>query len=185
MGDFGYEYDDEDEQQGQGDGPADLRKAHRTAVKELKALKATLTERDARIAELSKRVRNLDIVDLLPKGVSPKVAKLIPETVEPTADAVKAWLDEFGDVFNIKTDESTTDVVTDSDGDGESGDDTPRFDENTLAALAAMQQVSAGGSAIPADALGALRKAASADVQNPEEGLALLKSLGIETVSGY
>lgn len=185
MGDFGYEYDDEDEQQGRGDGPKPLRDAHNAAKRRIRELESQLAERDTKIEGLSKRVRNLDIVDLLPKGVSPKVAKLIPETVEPTADAVKAWLDEFGDVFNIKTDESTTDVVTDSDGDGESGDDTPRFDENTLAALAAMQQVSAGGSAIPADALGALRKAASADVQNPEEGLALLKSLGIETVSGY
>lgn len=186
MGDFGYEFDD-DEQDERGDGPAELRKAHKAATRKIKELESKITELTETNGKLSKRVRSLDIADLLPKGVSPKVAKLIPDTVEPTADAVQAWLAEFGDVFNIKADETTEQnaQVENSDGDGDSGDDTPQVDEQTLSALAAFQQVSSGGSAIPADALGALRKAATADVQTPEEGLALLKSLGIETVSGY
>lgn len=187
MGDFGYEFDD-DEQDERGDGPADLRKAHKAATRKIKELESKIAELTETNGKLSKRVRHLDVADLLPKGVSPKVAKLIPDSVELTAEAVKAWLDEYGDVFNIKADETTEQArVDDSDStdDDTSGDPTEQIDDATRAALAAFQQVSSGGSAIPADAVAALSKAASADVQSPEEGLALLKSLGIDTVSGY
>jgi hypothetical protein len=184
MGDFGYEFDD-DEQDERGDGPADLRKAHRAATRKIKELESKITELTGDNAKLSKRVRHLDIGELLPKGVSPKVAKLIPDTVEPTADAVKAWLDEFGDVFNVKADD-TADTASDQVDNDEPGDDTPQVDKETLAALAAFQQVSAGGTAVPQGALSALMAdAASADVKTPEEGLALLRKHGLETVNGY
>lgn len=188
MGDFWNENDDvDDEQQGQGDGPADLRKAHRAAARKVKELETQLAERDATIATLSKRVRSIDIADLLPKGVSPKVAKLIPENVEPTADAVKAWLDEFGDVFNIKVDDKTaTEATTTSDDtdDTDDGDGTPTLDANTLAALAAFQNVSAGGTAIPTGAAGDLA-AKAANAKSLDDVVRILNESGIETVSGY
>lgn len=184
MGDFGYEYDD-DEQDERGDGPADLRKAHRAATKELKALKASLAEKDEKIAALSKRVRSIDIVDLLPKGVSPKVAKLIPENVEPTAEAVKAWLDEYGDVFNIKVDETAATADSTSDDDTDDGDGTPQIDPAVAAVLAGFQSASAGGTAVPAGAMGALVSDVEANAKSPEDVLAIFAKHGMETISGY
>jgi hypothetical protein len=188
MGDFWNENDDvDDEQQGQGDGPADLRKAHRAATRKIKELESKITELTETNGKLSKRVRHLDIADLLPKGVSPKVAKLIPEDVEPTADAVKAWLDEFGDVFNIKVDDKDATVATttsDDTDDTDDGDGTPTLDANTLAALAAFQNVSAGGTAIPTGAAGDLA-AKAANAKSFDDVIQILNASGIETVSGY
>lgn len=42
---------------------------------------------------------------LTDKKYPAKVATLIPATVAPTAEAVQAWLDEYGDVFNIAKDD--------------------------------------------------------------------------------
>lgn len=185
MGDYWNENDD-DEQDERGDGPADLRKAHRAATRRIKELETQLTEKDETIASLTSRVRGIDIVNLLPKGVSPKIAKLIPEDVEPTADAVKAWLDEFGDVFNVKADDpDVTEVTNTSDmANTEHGDGTPQIDPQVLAALAAFQNVSTDGTAVSTGAASDLA-AKAANAKSYEDLIRILNENGVETTTGY
>lgn len=49
---------------------------------------------------------------------NPKVAKLIPSDIEANEESIKAWVEEYGDVFGASTSgassQTTTDVVTDT-----------------------------------------------------------------------
>lgn len=77
-------------------GPKALRKAFQAKDKRVKEL-------EQQVAELTARTRSVDIQAALSSlGVkNPKVANLIPESVASTEDAVKAWVDEYKDVFNL------------------------------------------------------------------------------------
>lgn len=71
-----------------------------------KALKEVTKERDALKGEVStlrseKRAATVEKV-LKDKGVNTKVAKLMPADLDPTDEAVSAWLEEWADVFNIQ-----------------------------------------------------------------------------------
>jgi Xaa-Pro aminopeptidase len=83
-----------------------LRKALRDAEKERKDLQTQLAERTK-----ADRTRNLADV-LKEKGLSEKVAKLYPGDAEPTAEAVDAWLAEYGDVFGIEQPGTAADAET-------------------------------------------------------------------------
>jgi hypothetical protein len=76
----------------------------------LKELDGTLAERNEELKKLRPQVRLTSVRDVLSDlGVPAKVAKLIPQDVEASKDAVSAWLDEYGDVLGIqKTDTSAT-----------------------------------------------------------------------------
>ena len=93
-----YDTDDDDDDIGQQDNNAmrQLRKA-------LKAEQAKNKEFEAKLAELSTANRGRAIQDVLAgKGLTnPKIAKLIPTDIDPTAEAVGAWLEEYGDVFGV------------------------------------------------------------------------------------
>lgn len=73
------------------------------------ALRKQIKEKDKQLAELSekfdkiaKRDRERSLVDVFTeKGVNPKVAKFFPADVEPTPEAIAAWVDEYADVFGI------------------------------------------------------------------------------------
>jgi hypothetical protein len=83
-----------------------LRNALRTAEKERKDLQKDLAER-------AKSDRTRTLADVLrEKGVSEKVAKLYPSDAEPTAEAVDAWLSEYGDVFGIEQPGTAADEAT-------------------------------------------------------------------------
>jgi hypothetical protein len=59
-----------------------------------------LKQRDEEFGKLQGEVRRQSVGNLLREmGVKPKVANLIPSDVEPTADAVKAWVTEYEDIF--------------------------------------------------------------------------------------
>lgn len=94
-----------------GDG-SDLVKRLRAEIKErdktLSEKDATLAEREKELANLRPQVRLTSVRDVLGDlKVNPKVAKLIPADVDPTKDAVQAWLSEYGDVLGIKQGEES------------------------------------------------------------------------------
>lgn len=94
---------------GQGN---DLVKSLRKKISDdAKALK----EMEKEFGALKARERTRTVADVLSaKGVPVKVAKLVPETIEPTEDAVNKWLDEFGDVFGAKSAETGTEKTTEA-----------------------------------------------------------------------
>lgn len=84
---------------GQQNNGGGLRKQLEQALARLKTL-------EGENETLKTQTRQATISDLLKeKKYDAKVAKLIPKDVAPTAEAVKAWLDEYGDIFNIKQDD--------------------------------------------------------------------------------
>lgn len=100
-------FDDDDGVQQGSNLVRDLRKQLREKSKNEKTLNDQLAAAQGQLRE------NAVSTVLKDKGVSPKVAKLIPSDVDPTPEAVEKWLGEFGDVFNIKRDEN------DDQGDGQ------------------------------------------------------------------
>lgn len=100
MGEYDNYTDTEQDIDETGDGSQlvkDLRKQLNAAQKELKQFR---TEK-----------RTSTVSDVLSKrGINPKVAALIPADVEPTQEAVTAWLDEFGDVFGVVQGEKPSEV---------------------------------------------------------------------------
>lgn len=86
------DFDDDDFEAETSNGPAELRKALKKAEKERKELEKQLNE--IRAAQREQSVKSV----LESKGVSPKLAKLIPGDVT-SPDQVEAWLSEWADVF--------------------------------------------------------------------------------------
>lgn len=99
----GYEWDDDDEFDGasnDSNAMKELRKAYKAAQRQNKELLDTLES-------LKSSVRERSVKDVLAqRGVSPKVAKLIPAEAT-SAEEVEAWLDEFGEVFGIESNTSS------------------------------------------------------------------------------
>lgn len=86
------DFDDDDFEAETSNGPAELRKALKKAEKERKELEKQLNE-------ISSAQREQSVKSVLEsKGVSPKLAKLIPSDVT-SPDQVEAWLSEWADVF--------------------------------------------------------------------------------------
>ena len=97
-----YEYEDETEEQ--DNGPAELRKALKKAQKEREPIEAELKQ-------MRSDMRSRSVKDVLAsKGVSDKLAKLIPSDVN-TPEQIDAWLNEYSDVFGIKQEESAQPAV--------------------------------------------------------------------------
>lgn len=97
MGTKGYAYDDDDEfDEDESNVVKQLRKVNRELEKRSKELESELSQ----IREQS-RSRNLADV-LAKKGLNPKVAKLIPNDVESSEEAIDQWIAEYGDVFGIQ-----------------------------------------------------------------------------------
>ena len=107
---YGYEDEGNEYDDGADSGPSALRAALKAAQKELKGAKAELKTQAEQLDTFLKQSRGSSLADLLKaKGVDPKVSSLIPASVETTEDAVNQWLEQFADVFNIRTAESGTD----------------------------------------------------------------------------
>lgn len=108
MGTKGYAYDDDEEfDEDDSNVVKQLRKVNRELEKRSKELESELQQ----IREQS-RSRNLADV-LAKKGLNPKVAKLIPNDVESSEEAIDQWIAEYGDVFGIEqsTESSTQSTV--------------------------------------------------------------------------
>lgn len=92
--------------------------------------------------------RTSTIKDVLSEKKLPaKLAKLIPNDVEPTTEAVQKWLDEYGDLF---TQTPTSTNSTDADTKNDTGGNAETTDEDSIAAMNAalrLAQVTNGGKA--------------------------------------
>ena len=116
-----------------------LRKVNRTLEKRLKELEAEANQMKA-------QTRQRTVKDVLTsKGVNPKVAALIPQDIEPTEEAVSGWLNEWGDVFGVKTEETEAQAPAAVNpalqaqkriNDVVSSGQTPAFDEDIAARIA-------------------------------------------------
>lgn len=95
-----YEDDDLDNSyEESGDVVKQLRRVNRTLEKRLKEL-----EQEASAAKSLNRTRTIKDT-LTQKGINPKVAAFIPQDIEPSEEAINAWLTEYGDVFGaVQTD---------------------------------------------------------------------------------
>lgn len=98
-----FELEDEDEQptRRNADNPTDLVKQLR---KQLRMEQKRAKELEQKVSEYSTKERQSVISKVLEeRGVNPKVAKLIPSDVDASdANALNAWLEEYGDAFGIQ-----------------------------------------------------------------------------------
>jgi hypothetical protein len=100
MTDYGYDDDDDDQ-----DVPALLKDLR----KQLKLQSQKNKELEEKLAEQTTRTRSMTLAEVLKgAGVHEKVASLVPSSVEPTAEAVGEWLKEYGDVFGVGTQGTTS-----------------------------------------------------------------------------
>lgn len=76
--------------------------------KQLKEKTAALKERDERLSVLEPQVRANSLTSILSELniKDPRVAKLMPKDLDVTKENVESWLGEYGDLFNIKTEET-------------------------------------------------------------------------------
>ena len=82
-----------------------LRKAGKQKDKELQELRE-------KFDGLSKAQRERAIKDVLEaRGVNKKISAFIPQDIDPTEESLSKWLDDYGDVFGIESQESNQNVV--------------------------------------------------------------------------
>lgn len=96
--DFDFDMEEDDQPARRSDGNdlvRQLRKQLKTEQKRLKELEAETS--NLRSAQRQSVIKNV----LAERGVNEKVAVFIPTDIEPTADALTQWLDQYGDVFGI------------------------------------------------------------------------------------
>ena len=98
-----YEYEDEDDDytnDSSNDLVKQLRKASKQKDKELQELRAQFDN-------LSKGQRERAIKDVLAtRGVNSKIASFIPQDIDPTEESLSKWLDDYGDVFGIESNQT-------------------------------------------------------------------------------
>ena len=103
-----YEDDDfleEETQPKENDLVKQLRKANKQKEKELAELKS-------QFENLSKSQRERAIKDVLEaRGVNSKIAKFIPQDLDPTEESLSKWLTDNGDVFGVQ--QATTQSAVD------------------------------------------------------------------------
>lgn len=139
----GYDDDDDDFDFDGGDALSKVRKADRAKAKRIKELEDVLAEREKSLAELNGKVKVTGVSEILKaRGANPALAKYaLKDDVEPSEEAVDAWLSENGSLFGYQP--KTAEVSTDESG--VLGSDSGDVDMTALAsALAAMQRVQTG-----------------------------------------
>jgi hypothetical protein len=92
------DFETEDSRQRQS-SDSDLLKQLR---KELRTKTKLLSEMETQLSTIKSEQRNVTIKSVLEsKGVSPKIAKFIPQDIEPSAEAVESWIIDNADVFGL------------------------------------------------------------------------------------
>ena len=101
-----YEYEDDDDfTMESNDLVKQLRKAAKQKDKELAELKA-------QFESLNKQSRERAIKDVLEaRGVNGKVAKFIPQDLDPTEESLSKWLEDNADVFGFQVEDKQQPVV--------------------------------------------------------------------------
>jgi hypothetical protein len=91
--------DDDDVQETRQQSDSDLLKQLR---RELKAKTKALSEYESKMATLESERRSNTIKSVLEsKGVSPKIAKFVPQDIEPSAEAIDSWIQDNADIFGL------------------------------------------------------------------------------------
>jgi hypothetical protein len=91
--------EDDDVQDSRQPSDTDLLKQLR---KELKTKSKMLSEMESQLSTIKSEQRQTTIKSVLEsKGVSPKIAKFIPQDLEPSAEAVDSWIMENADIFGL------------------------------------------------------------------------------------
>ena len=99
MSDDDFDFEDES-QEFESEGIKNLRKQAKALAKQNSDLQRQLTEALA----AQRRGTVNDVLKGL--GANPKISKYIPSDVEPTEDALKAWLADEGELFGYKAPET-------------------------------------------------------------------------------
>ena len=148
-------------------GIAQLRRQYKAMLKENK-------DKDAEISKLRTQSRTATVKEILrTKQVNPKLAALIPPDVEVTEEAIEKWLEEFGDVFNVKG-------SAPGEGGGPAsaeGQAEPAYSKDDVTALNKVAAASAGATVDMSRAQELLGQIQSAKTQ--EEFLALMEQHGV------
>lgn len=155
-----YEYEDEDDDFTTPDNSGNdlvkqLRKAAKQKDKELAEIKA-------QFETLNKQQRERAVKDALEaRGVNSKIAKFIPQDIDPTEESLSRWLDENGDVFGFQATPTNN---------------QPNVDPADVAAYKRMNQATEQG-LTPDSSEDLLQKILA--TQTPEELDQLLRSTGL------
>ena len=137
-----FEYDDDDYGNNGTDLVSQLRRALKAKEKEAKEAQAKVEELTKTNAELSGKVRGVSLSEILKaKGAKPAMAKFMTD-VEPTEDAVTAWLAENGELFGYDPKATQQDPPEGETPSGQNPQgEAPALPPEMQAALAAMSAV--------------------------------------------
>lgn len=105
MSNYDYEDDDDDFTVESNDLVKQLRKAAKQKDKELAELRS-------QFESLNKQSRERAIKDVLEsRGVNGKVAKFIPQDLDPTEESLSKWLEDNADVFGFQVEDKSQPAV--------------------------------------------------------------------------
>ena len=104
-----YEDDDIDFEDSYSNSNNDLVKQLRKAAKQKDK---ELQELRAQFEGVSKAQRERTIKDVLEaRGINKKISAFIPQDIDPTEESLSKWLDDYGDVFGIESQQSNQNTV--------------------------------------------------------------------------
>lgn len=96
-----YDYEDEDD-----DFTTESNDLVKQLRKQLKAKEKEMAEFKSQFDNLSKAQRERAIKDVLEsRGVNGKVAKFIPQDLDPTEESLSKWLEDNADVFGFQVED--------------------------------------------------------------------------------
>lgn len=98
-----YDYEDDDDDTTTVESNSDLVKQLR---KQLKAKEKETAELKSQFDNISKAQRERAVKDVLEaRGVNSKVAKFIPQDLDPTEESLSKWLEDNADVFGFQVED--------------------------------------------------------------------------------
>lgn len=171
---------DYDDDYGQNDGPKALRDLVEKLQKQVKDLEKGLDAEKAEKATLAAQVKKSSLADLLKAaGIDPKfAARADKDGAEPTADGVKAWVEENKDFYNFAAAKPAETVAEQAEPDGE-----PNIPAGLAAGVRADQVLSESGVA-PSD-VDITSRIRSISANTEDALLAELAAAGVVINSGY
>ena len=101
-----YDYEDDEE------FTTDSNDLVKQLRKQLKAKEKEMAEFKTQFDNLSKAQRERAVKDVLEaRGVNGKVAKFIPQDLDPTEESLSKWLEDNADVFGFQVEDKTEPAV--------------------------------------------------------------------------